>query len=324
MRLARRFAGVVLVAGLAALARAEEAKTPEEAPAEEGPDGQTQKWRVGMVISAAGPCAGVVGTMAVPTDWPEQKVRILKEDLSRGVKVKYQMVEEAVKQMTVTVPRIDAGGEAKAVITFEVKMGWPRPGDTSALVVPDPKKLDRQLKPFLQPSPLIECDDPQIKAVAEKVGVDAKDAWSRVEAIYDWVRQKVQYDKDSPLKGARAALRDGNGDCDELTALFIAVCRAGNIPARTVRVPGHVWAEFYLEDDKGQGRWFPCEVAGARSFGDIRTPKPIVQKGDAIKGRNPQTKRPEVFRFLPETLVVTKYQPGGEPKLRLVCEPVKE
>lgn len=318
----RWWAGTVLAAVLASSALGQDPEPRPDGPAEEPePQGPVQTWRVGMIVTAAGPCSGVVGTMAVPADWPEQKVRILSEDLSRGVKVRYQMVEGAVRQMTVTVPRIEAGAEAKAVVTFEVRIAWEAPGDTSALTAPDLKKLDRALKPFLEPSPLIESDDPQIKAIAERVGRDQKDAWSRVEAVYDWVRQQVRYDKDSPLKGALAALKDGTGDCDELTALFIAVCRAGGVPARTVRVPGHVWAEFYLEDAKGQGRWFPCEVAGARSFGDIRTPKPVLQKGDAMKVRNPQTKRVETVRFLPENLVVSKVQPGAEPKLKLVCEP---
>ena len=303
------------------------AQVAEAAGAAEEPDERpAQQWRVGMVVTATGaPCGGIVGTVTVPTEWPEQKVRVVKEDITRGVRVRYQMVQEAARQMTVTIPRLAAGQEAKAVITFELKMGWPPPAaDTSGYVLPDPKKLDRKLRPYLRPSPLIESDDPQIKALAEEIGVKEASAWARVEAIYDWVRQKVKYDKDSPLKGALAALRDGTGDCDELTSLFVAICRAGNIPARTVRVPGHCYPEFYLVDGKGQGRWFPCEAAGTRSFGQMRVPKPILQKGDNIRMRNAQTRRAEDYRFLPETLVVKSFRPGGEPKLKLVCERVAE
>ena len=42
-------------------------------------------------------------------------------------------------------------------------------------------------------------------------------------------------------------------------------------PARTVRVPGHVYPEFYLLDEDGKGRWFPCQVSGTRDFGDVLT-----------------------------------------------------
>ena len=95
-----------------------------------------------------------------------------------------------------------------------------------------------------------------------------------------------------------AALKDKTGDCEELTSLFIALCRASDIPARTVWVPGHCYPEFYLEDDEGKGHWFPCQAAGSRAFGGIPEQKPILQKGDnfsvpenpreaAVPGREP-------------------------------------
>ena len=86
-----------------------------------------------------------------------------------------------------------------------------------------------------------------------------------------------------PAQGALAALKDGTGDCEELTSLFIAICRAANIPARTVWVPGHCYPEFYLVDDKGEGHWFPCQSAGKREFGGISETRPILQKGDSFR-----------------------------------------
>ncbi|MCS7304188.1 MAG: transglutaminase domain-containing protein [Thermoguttaceae bacterium] len=279
-----------------------------------------QYWRFGFVVQAVGNCSGLTATITIPTDWPEQSVRILKEEISPGVRVRYQMVEGAARQMIATIARLEKGAEAKAILTLEVQIGWPEPGDTSLLRVADLKTMPPAIRQYLQPSPLIESNDPEIKALADKIAKQSKDSWSVVEAFYDWVREHIQYKKDSPLKGARAALKDGDGDCDELTALFIALCRAKGIPARTVRVPGHVWAEFYLEDANGQGRWFPCEVAGTRAFGYIASPKPILQKGDALKVRNPRTRQMEVVRFLPETLVVSHFVPGAEPQLKLLCE----
>jgi len=300
--------------------------SPEKTPDSQSPAQKIEKtiqhWRFGFVVQAVGNCSGLTGTLTIPTDWPEQSVRILQEEFSPGVKVRYQMVEGAARQMIVHIAQLPKGAEAKAILTLEIQIGWPEPGDTSQLRPRDPKKLAPQMRPYLQPSPLIESNDPEIKALAEQIAKDHQDAWSQVEAMYDWVRQHVRYLKDSPLKGARAALKDGDGDCDELTALFIALCRASNIPARTVRVPGHVWAEFYLEDPQGQGRWFPCEVAGTRSFGQILRPKPILQKGDALKVRNPRTRQTELVRFLPETLVVSHFLQGAEPQMKLICEPM--
>ena len=118
--------------------------------------------------------------------------------------------------------------------------------------------------------------------MAKEIGADKEKAWDRVEAIYDWVREKVKY-KNGPLKGALAALKDGTGDCEELSSLFIAICRAADIPARTVWVPGHCYPEFYLVDDKGAGHWFPCQSAGSREFGGITEIRPILQKGDNFR-----------------------------------------
>lgn len=298
---------------------AEPAWSPPTAPVQK----TVQYWRFGFVVQAVGNCSGLTATLTIPTDWPEQSVRIVKKEISRGVRVQYQMVEGAARQMIASIARLPKGEEAKAILTLEVQIGWPKPEETSQWRRPDPKKLPLSMRAYLQPSPLIESNDPEIQALAERITKEHQDAWDQVEALYDWVREHVRYVKDSPLKGARAALKDGDGDCDELTALFIALCRASGIPARTVRVPGHVWAEFYLEDSSGQGRWFPCEVAGARAFGHILSPKPILQKGDAIKVRNPRTRQMEVVRFLPETLVVRHFVPGAEPQLKLICERVQ-
>jgi hypothetical protein len=78
-----------------------------------------------------------------------------------------------------------------------------------------------------------------------------------------------------------------------MSCLFVALCRAGKIPARIVRVPEHCYAEFYLEL-KPEGRtgskrgtvpsgfWFPCQVSGTYSFGGIPEKRVILQKGDSF------------------------------------------
>ncbi len=57
----------------------------------------------------------------------------------------------------------------------------------------------------------------------------------------------------------------------------------------------HCYAEFYLEDDAGQGHWFPCQLAGDREFGAIENIGPILQKGDNF--RNPQNPK-EKLRYV--------------------------
>jgi hypothetical protein len=120
--------------------------------------------------------------------------------------------------------------------------------------------------------------------LAKTVGADKEKAWDKVEAIYDCVRGKVAYkEKSGPARSATNVLKEGAGDCEEFSSLFVAICRAANIPARIVWVPGHVYPEFYLEDGNGKGHWFPCQSAGAREFGGLTDLRPIWQKGDNIR-----------------------------------------
>ena len=134
-----------------------------------------------------------------------------------------------------------------------------------------------------------------------------------METIYDWVRDHVEY-KNGKLKGALAALRDGSGDCEELTSLFIALCRARKIPARTVWVPDHCYPEFYLHDDQGQGHWIPCQAAGARAFGEMSELRPILQKGDNFKV--PEKSKPQ--RYVAEFLKGSTTPGGGSPQVEFI------
>src|ERR1700686_2746612 len=65
-----------------------------------------EKIKIGMTITAqGGPCNNIVGTAPVPTEWPEQKVQILREDVSPSVrKVEYRQIGGGTaKQMLVSV-----------------------------------------------------------------------------------------------------------------------------------------------------------------------------------------------------------------------------
>jgi transglutaminase-like putative cysteine protease len=276
----------------------------------------TQRYKVGVIITApAAPCGGVYATVPVPTDWPEQQVKIVNEEISPSVKeVGYRTLDNGVKQMLISIPNLNPSETAQALVTFEVtKRAILAPEDPQQFVAP--KKPSRQVTPFLAASPYIESTNARIKALAKEIVQDKESAWEKVEAIYDYVREHVQY-QDGPLKGALAALKDGTGDCEELTSLFIALCRANKIPARTVWVPGHCYPEFYLEDVDGQGHWIPCQAAGTRDFGSMPDTRAILQKGDNY--RVPEKKEPQ--RYVAEFLTVKSIRGTGQPQVRFVRE----
>lgn len=307
------------------------------APAAEDPaskpaaaEWRTSLWRMGMIVTATGgPCGAMTGNVTVPGNWPEQQVRVVGEDRSAGVTIQYKTLEGNVRQMEVKIPRLAAGAEARAVVTFEVARLVQRPPpQTDRLSIPLSKKLPASMRQYLAPSPYIESAHPEIAALASQIGSQDQSAWQRVEAIYDWTRQKIQYRKDTPSKSAVQTIKDGFGDCDEMCSVFVALCRAVGIPTRIVRIPRHVYAEFYLEDDQGHGQWFPCQLAGAREFGGISHHEPILQKGDAFKLRvlDPVTRRQklELHRLVPDTLVGIPAPGGGQPQLKLISEPAEK
>jgi hypothetical protein len=306
------------------------AQFKEPAPSEPEPGREViQKWRMGMVVTAdGGGFRGIKGTVAVPMDWPpEQRVRVLQEDLSPEVAVDYRTIKDVARQMNVTIPGLRDGEEAKAIVTFEIRRSLQAaPDETGGFVRPNARRLDSKQAGYLRPSPYIESTDAAIVEAAKTIGADKETAWAQVEAIYDWVREKVTFkdNRGGTVKGAVDTLRDGVGDCDERTSLFIALCRAKGIPARTVRVPGHCYPEFCLLDPNGAGRWFPCQAAGTRAFGAMPDPRPILQKGDNVASLDPRTKKKTQVRFLPETLVGLPAGGGGRLRLKLVCERLDE
>lgn len=277
----------------------------------------TSQWRFGLVVKApAGAVNGIVATMAVPSDFPEQKVKIVKEAISANVKkVSYRDLG-GVKQMVVSIPHIAAGEEASAIVTFEIiKSEIEKPDDISGLVFPKP---GRDTAKYLLPSPYIESTDPKIKQLAPTLIKDKEDPWQKVEAIFDYVQENVKYEFSTEIHPAVDALKAGKGDCEELTSLFIAFCRANKIPARAVWVPAHCYPEFYLQDSQGRGTWFPCQIAGDGIFGSMNEERPILQKGDNFKVPDEKGQQ----RYVKQSFKAANAE--ANPEVRFVLEKVQE
>jgi transglutaminase-like putative cysteine protease len=278
-----------------------------------------ERWRIGLSLAAkAGPCAEMMGTIALPVDWPEQQVDVIKEDLSPYVsKVSYRTVD-TVRQMLVVLSRLPAGQDAEAMLTYEItRRSQLPPDDTRGLLKVSAKKLPKDIRHYLGPSPGIESQQGKIKTLAKKIvqQSSASDDWHKVEALFDWVRNNIQTRDKQPQPSAMQTFRDKASNHEGLCWLFIALCRASEVPARTVWVPKYCYPEFYLQDADGQGYWFPCRVAGTREFGGINEHRPIWQKGDNF--RTPERPR-EAVRYLPPEFSGK----GGEPDVTFVREAI--
>ncbi len=265
---------------------------------------KTERWRIGLRLDTNGvACKDVLATFPIPMPWPEQTVRLLHQDIDPRVdRWTVRTLPGGARQVVMTMAAVPAG--ASPEVLFELEVARSRilpPQKTDDLVIP--KRATGPLKIFLGTSPYIDSGDSRIRAAARKlIAQQHSDAWSHVEAIYDWVREQVEY-VEGDIKTASQALKDGKGDCEEMTSLFVAICRASRIPARMVWIHDHCYPEFYLEDAEGNGTWFPCQAAGTRQFGMMDEYRPVLQKGDRFKvpeKRQPVRYVAEFFRCLPQ------------------------
>ncbi len=244
---------------------------------------QLQRWRIGLVLNTPVTCSNAYATFPIPTDWPEQKVRVVSQNQDPGVTAwKTRELPGGAKQVLLQMPYVTAGQTVE--LTFIIEIERSRilgPEDTSGLRIPS--KTSREMKLYMGNSPYIDASDSRIRKASQEIAeMEADSDWQRVENIYDYVRDHVEYVK-GDLATASSALREGKGDCEEMTSLFIALCRNAKVPARMVWIPEHCYPEFYLEDESGNGTWFPCQAAGTRQFGRMDEYRPVLQKGDRFK-----------------------------------------
>ena len=128
---------------------------------------------------------------------------------------------------------------------------------------PTPADLDR----YLRPEPFIESDAPEIKAEAERMVKGITGTRARAERLTREVNTFVDKKPTVSLPSALEVLRTRVGDCNEHTALFVALARSIGIPSRInvglVYVRGafyyHAWPEVYIDEGKGQGLWLPVD-----------------------------------------------------------------
>lgn len=269
---------------------------------------QRQTWRAGIIIEPGSQIEEAKVTLPVPMEWFEQEVVKINEektDAALSSNIRYKIVNNGAKEMILLLGRMRPHRKVEVVVDFELlNYELLPPDNTEDYVIP--KRIPYGLESYLKESPTIECSKLQFVKMFNEITKEKTTDWDKVESLYTFVQNNVQYDefgKNQPAKGAWAVINmpEGTwkGDCKDMSCLFVALCRAGKIPARIVRLPEHCYAEFYLElkpelttPDSAKrstkktstptGFWFPCQVAGSYSFGGIPESQPILQKGDSF------------------------------------------
>ncbi len=93
------------------------------------------------------------------------------------------------------------------------------------------------MQPYLQPSPVVDCDNRAIVEFAKENAGGSADRHEKAIRLYYAVRDGIRYDPYSinlSNEGLRASttLRSGRGWCVAKAVLLAACCRAMEIPAR--------------------------------------------------------------------------------------------
>jgi hypothetical protein len=145
--------------------------------------------------------------------------------------------------------------------------------------VPFPiKNLPSEYDAYIVETDTVDFKNTRIVNIATDIAAGEDDLYVVVHKYGEWVNQNIKYDLNTLTSDATQkaswVLENKEGVCDEITNLFIALCRSTGIPARFVSglsytnselfTPGwspHGWAEVYFP---GYG-WVPFDV----TFGEF-------------------------------------------------------
>src|SRR5205085_5246189 len=127
---------------------------------------------------------------------------------------------------------------------------------------------------YLAPEAFIESDAPEIIAEANKAIQGVSGTRARAEKLTRYVNALLDKKPTVSLPSAREVLRTKVGDCNDHTALYVAMARALGIPARIavglVYIHGafyyHAWPEVYIAEERGSGFRVPGSGGAERGL----------------------------------------------------------
>jgi transglutaminase-like putative cysteine protease len=136
-----------------------------------------------------------------------------------------------------------------------------QPGNTAA-------PADRPTDGDRRPNSIVQSDNADIVALAERAAGDQKDAWQAALALEKFVKGYMTLtDYSQAFATAADVAKSRQGDCTEHSVLLAALARARGIPARVaigliyIEEKGqpafgyHMWNEVYIDD-----RWIPLDA----------------------------------------------------------------
>jgi len=220
----------------------------------------------------------------ITTSWINMKGEVLKEENPLGLK----MLSES-KEIALANGKFEAGelvrkasipsnifiSNARNVSYLKVRMrglkGFVIPSNSRQLVkeengevvievrkewIGEPGLTKEALKEYLLPSMLIQSSEPEIVNKAIEITEDDTRPWEKAKHLNKWVFWNIQKVPTFSLPSAINVLKEKRGDCNEHTALLVALARACNIPARAVTGIAYVPPTGLTIGEEDRGSFF--------------------------------------------------------------------
>lgn len=128
----------------------------------------------------------------------------------------------------------------------------------------------------------LESNNTFIKSSAESVlnQVNDNNSFLVAKGLFQWLKQNTDYQThpgEDMVQRAITTYQLKKGDCDDLSFLYISLCRSVGIPARlisgfllqqfddSVSVVRHAWAEVFVGGNITSDGWIPVECASNTS-----------------------------------------------------------
>jgi len=124
----------------------------------------------------------------------------------------------------------------------------------------------------------IDPTNADIKRTATEIQEQTKttNAYMLAQSLFTWLKENTRYqihEEQNGVQPAQTTYQIKTGDCDDLSILYISLCRSVGVPARLIRgylledisgtpiVGPHAWAEVFVGGTVGNNGWVPVECA---------------------------------------------------------------
>lgn len=216
-------------------------------------------WRAELVVNVTGEAdKRVVVDALLPRAGGYQ--RLLSEEVRSGP-LRFSISEDGQSRQGRWSGALERSGSVSYQVTFDaLEYRWEMPAREERAADAYPKSV----RPYLDPSPGVQSDDPAVDQLAKELGLDGDDKVALAREIFAFVSREIGAMRTVGPMDAVTVIREGRGNAMGRSRLFCALARRAGLPC--VVVPGlfledgtydslHYWNEVYV----GAG-WVPVDT----------------------------------------------------------------